>query len=87
MATLAIGLRNDSRVKGEYAGIEQPPVGITLLNVLDAINGFAYAVLGGREAPARAINAYLIGEKTKHGYSTGAEFERARKAIIDKHGK
>lgn len=84
VATLAVGLRSDSRVKGELLEIEQPPVGITLVQVFDAIQNLAYAVAGGKEEPRSLLNAYMTGEKESNGYSTGAEFERAKKAILER---
>ena len=82
IATLAVGLRADSRVKGYINGIEQPPVGITLVQMLDAIQYFAYAMAGGKEAPKSALNAYLTAKKTTDGYDTGEDFENAREAIL-----
>lgn len=64
--------------------IEQPPIGITLVQIFDAIQNFAYAIAGGKEAPRSALNAYMTGEKESNGYSTGAEFELAKKAIIER---
>ena len=85
IATLAVGLPLDSRVKGVFAGLEdQPPVGVSVLKVFDAVQNLAYAIAGGKEAPTSAINAYIRHENATDGYSSGAEFERARNAILEK---
>lgn len=82
LATLATGLRADSRVKGELMGVEQPPVGIMLVRVYDVINKLAWSIAGDGDMPADAINVFLTGEKTEDGYQNGEDFEQARRAIL-----
>lgn len=85
VATLAVGLRADSRTIGRIVGVKQQPmVGITLVQILDTINQLAWSISGTKDRPPLALNYYYTQEKEDAGMRTGADYEQARQAILGK---
>lgn len=84
VATLATGLRAESRTMGRIAGIvRQPHTGLTLVQILDTLNILAWMVGGNKSDRPKPNIAYYY-EQPKTGFRSGADFELARAEIIKK---
>lgn len=91
-ATLASGLRADSRIKMEMRGDKATPRDTLLAGIYDALVGVIWARAGAKGNPPPSAYAALIGEskgsKDREGkealrtYRTPEAFERARARII-----
>lgn len=95
IATLAAGLRDDSRIKMRLAGTHVRPSFLLSAMAVDALNILVWQQTEdghkGRNAPDR-IARHLLGEEMKENkniatFSTPEEFERRRKEIIDSYGR
>ena len=88
VAVLAIGLKNDSRIKMKMAGIKQPIETLLLAAAVDRLSLLVWSksknAQDGINRP-KSIYAQLIGveeEKNVQSYNSIEEFEMARKKII-----
>ena len=95
IATLAAGLRDDSRIKMRLAGTHVRPSFLLFAMAVDALNILVWQQTEdghkGRNAPDR-IARHLLGEEMKENkniatFSTPEEFERRRKEIIEGYGR
>ena len=94
IATLAAGLRDDSRIKMRLAGTHVRPSFLLSAMAVDALNILVWQQTEdghkGRNAPDR-IARDLLGEEIKENKNIAAfdspeEFERRRKEIIESYG-
>lgn len=95
IATLAAGLRDDSRIKMRLAGTHVRPSFLLSAMAVDALNILVWQQTEdghkGRNAPER-ITRFLLGEEKKENkniasFDTPEDFERRRKEIIDSYGR
>lgn len=95
IATLAAGLRDDSRIKMRLAGCRVRPLILLSAMMVDALNILVWQNTAdghkGRNAPER-IARVLLGEEEKESknieaFDTPEEFERRRKEIIEGYGR
>ena len=95
IATLAAGLRDDSRIKMRLAGTHVRPSFLLSAMAVDALNILVWQQTEdghkGRNAPDR-IARHLLGEEMKENkniasFDTPEDFERRRKEIIDSYGR
>lgn len=95
IATLAAGLRDDSRIKMCLAGTHVRPSFLLSAMAVDALNILVWQQTEdghkGRNAPDR-IARHLLGEEMKENkniasFDTPEDFERRRKEIIDSYGR
>lgn len=89
IATLAAGLRDDSRIKMRLAGCRVRPSFLLSAMTVDALNVLAWQQTEdghkGRNAPER-IARILLGEedqKEHAAFDTPEEYERRRKEILE----
>lgn len=85
IATLACGLRADSRIVGKMGGVkEQPPIYMLCAHLLDSVNALAWSLCGDKNhRPNSMVERIVAGQKETNGYSSVADFEKARKKILD----
>jgi len=95
IATLAAGLRDDSRIKMRLAGTHVRPSFLLSAMAVDALNILIWQQTEnghkGRNAPER-IARFLLGEEKKENkniasFDSPEEFERRRKEIIEGYGR
>lgn len=95
IATLAAGLRDDSRIKMRLAGAHVRPSFLLSAMAVDALNILVWQQTEdghkGRNVPDR-IARHLLGEEMKENkniasFDTPEDFERRRKEIIDSYGR
>lgn len=91
IATLAAGLRDDSRIKMRLAGCRVRPLFFLSAMMADALNILVWQNTEdghkGRNAPDRITRTLLGGADKENGniaaFDTPEEFERRRKEIIE----
>lgn len=86
LATFACGLRPESRTGSVRTHIVAQPVnGITLIQILDALNNIAWSIGGGEKDPPDALlKHYYDAPKETVGYKDGASYDRARAEILER---
>lgn len=72
-ATLAVGLRDNSRIKMTMSERKAPVDTILLAGILDRLS----VILGGDKAQLIAKNFITAKHETPHGFETAEEFEAA----------
>lgn len=88
VAVLAVGLREDSRIKMKISGIKNIPPQI-LIDVLavDTLRAIFYAIAGTKESKrSESMLSLMMGDETKEkmqGFTTAEEFEAERQRIIN----
>ena len=83
VATLACGLRADSRIVGKIAGVEeQPPVFLLTAQLLDSVNNLTWALSGEKKHRPPSVVEMLFKRKEGKGFDTPAEFEKERARIL-----
>lgn len=71
VATLAAGLRDDSRIKTELAGLKGDSKEIMLAYIFDRLGQVLYALCGGKgDAPETIADKYFIEKKQKTEYQS-----------------
>lgn len=87
LAVLASGLRDDSRIKMELAGMNHIPADIVIPQMADNISLIRYSLTAGEDAPAPAMLTQIMTgsdiKKETKGFSSPAEFEEARRRILE----
>lgn len=89
VATLACGLRPDSRIKLKLAGLETvPPLVLLGALAVDELRAIRFALLGrGKETPVfvtDVMQGNVQEERHAAGFDTAAEFEARRQAILER---
>lgn len=88
VATLACGLRENSRIKMKLSGEDIAFEQMMLINIYDRLNWLAWsktkAAQDGGDPPRSLLNAIMGTEEKeeKFGFSSGEEFERYRESIV-----
>ena len=92
-ATLSCGLRNDSRVKLEMAGVKITPEQMMLASIVDRIGMIGWMMSDrrkGRKRPASILQAIMGEEKARNenimAYVSGQEFMDEWNRLAGKEG-
>lgn len=89
LATLAVGLRDNSRVKMKMSGAKVPDNILLLAHIADVIRWIRWAMTedgaNNVNLPSSLVNLYygIEPEDTVRGYDTPEEYEAARRRIIE----
>lgn len=93
VAVLAIGLKDDSRIKMKLCGMKVPADTFLLAQIADAINTLVWMnskdCRSVSKRPKSLVEALTGADKAKErpiSFKTGAEFEAYRQALIRKGG-
>lgn len=92
VATLAAGLRDDSRIKMKLTGVKHPPEIILLASAVDRLSLLVWAQSKdgqkGRNKPPSIVAALTEEDRNKAekpvSFSTPEEFEAARAEILER---
>lgn len=90
IATLALGLPDDSRIKTKLAGLPAAKSTITQAAILDRLNTLIWLrtkdAVKGRNRPASIVQQLYDAARPKNvqGYDSGEEFMRAREALLNR---
>ena len=90
LATLACGLKADSRIKTKLAGVKvSPPFVLLGAMVVDELRAMRVGLFGGKEKPVYVTEVMEKGfEQPKvMTFKTGADFEAERRRIIERKKK
>ena len=87
VASLVIGLREDSRIKMKLSGAKAPSEIILLASIIDRLSVLVWMqtkdAQKGRNRP-KSLMSLLFPKETKTTvYKTGEDFEKARKKLIE----
>ena len=89
VATLSVGLREDSRIKLKMTGQKQPMNTLLLASIADRLSAFIYGFSGeaknGRNRPKSLVDMFLNGEREPEisVFDSPEAFERRRREIIE----
>lgn len=87
IATLALGLREDSRTKLKISGQKAPLETILQAVLLDQVNNLIYMLSDGKgEKPKRVSSIFLDDEETNEVFDTVEDFEKRWKEINEGGG-
>lgn len=85
VASLAVGLRDDSRIKMKLSGAKAPTEIILLASMVDKLNLLVWAKTKdaekGRNRPKSLLSIFYPKETNNTTYRTGEEFLKARKQL------
>ena len=86
VASLAVGLRDDSRIKIKLTGAKAPTEIILLASMVDKLNLLVWAKTKdaekGRNRPKSLMSVFYPKETNNTTYRTGEDFLQARKQLI-----
>lgn len=87
VASLVVGLRDDSRIKMKLSGAKAPSEIILLASIIDRLSVLVWMqtkdAQKGRNRP-KSLMSLLFPKETKATvYKTGEDFEKARKKLIE----
>ena len=86
IATLAAGLRNDSRIKHKVAKLNEVPAEYTLVHIADALSVLVCGLSGESDKLPPLYSDVMVGKreiKKQQGFDSIEAFEAARKRFID----
>ena len=87
-AALAVGLKENSRIKMHMEGASVDPLIMLLASIIDRLGLLVWMntkdAVHGRNRPASLVNALTDKKERATAFSSGKDFERARKQIISK---
>ena len=85
-ATLAVGLRGDSRIKMRIQEMTHISPVFSLVSIADTLSQLAHALVGKEGSPPPALLSDIMNGKQSHkeseGFSSIEEFEAVRKRIF-----
>lgn len=89
LGILSAGLRENSRIRQKLEGIKADPDTIILAKIYDVVNTILWTKTKdaekGRNQPKSFAQMFIdSGEPEPAHYANGAEFEKARKELIEK---
>lgn len=89
VATLAAGLRDDSRIKTIIRGETVPYNVVLMATIIDRLNAIIWQNGGGKGSRPQSIAEQLLNPPTKKhteitAFATPEDFESARRAILGK---
>ena len=88
VATLACGLKADSRIKTKMAGVKiSPPNSLLYALIVDELRVMRYGFMGDKKSKPVFITEMMangLPEKETKGFSTAEEFEAKRREIIER---
>ena len=88
VATLACGLKADSRIKTKMAGVKiLPPNSLLYALIVDELRVIRYWIMGDKKNKPVFITDMMangLPEKETKGFSTADEFEAKRREIIER---
>lgn len=86
VAALAVGLRDDSRIKMSMSGAKAPTDILLLAAAVDRLSLLVWAQTKdaekGRNRPKSVLESLQPKEKTSVGYDSGEDFTRERNRLI-----
>ena len=86
VASLVVGLRDDSRIKMKISGAKAPTEIILLASAVDRLSMLVWAKTKdaekGRNRPKSLLDIMYPKETNNTTYKTGEEFEKARKELL-----
>jgi len=90
VATLAAGLREDSRVRMKHSNAIVSPDSMLLIGIIDRLNWLMWSKTTdaekGRNRPKPILDGLFLGAR-KNGpetFKTGADFEKARNELLQR---
>ena len=87
-ATLACGLKPDSRIKTKMAGVKTSPPNLLLLAlIVDELRAIRYGLMGDKRNKPVFVSELMengLPEKETKGFSTVADFEAAKAKIMER---
>lgn len=88
IATLACGLKADSRIKTKMAGVQLlPPNSLLYALIVDEIRALKWALVGDKSQKPTYITELMekgLPKKEIQGFRTAEEFERRRRELIER---
>lgn len=89
LATMACGLRGESRIMCKMAGVEtSPPIVLFMAKIADELAAIRWMLSGDKKNRPEFLVPIILGEVQDPGeaasFSTVDEFERRRKEIIER---
>lgn len=86
VASLSVGLRDDSRIKMKMSGAKAPTEIILLASMVDKLNLLIWTKTKdaekGRNRPKSLMSIFYPKETNNTTYRTGEEFLKARKQLV-----
>ncbi len=87
VASLVVGLRDDSRIKMKLSGAKAPSEIILLASIIDRLSVLVWMqtkdAQKGRNRPKSLLDIMYPKETNNTVYRTGEDFEKARKKLIE----
>jgi len=87
VASLVVGLRDDSRIKMKLSGAKAPAEIILLASIIDRLSVLVWMqtkdAQKGRNRPKSLLDIMYPKETNNTVYRTGEDFEKARKKLIE----
>lgn len=88
VATLACGLKADSRIKTTMAGVKvSPPNSLLYALIVDELRSLRWGLMGDKKHMPVFVTEMMangLPEKETRGFNTAEEFERKRREIIER---
>lgn len=79
IATLAAGLKQDSRIMQKISGIVYPPISLLAMRIADDLTLFRYGFSSSDERPYLFLDHLEVSKGEVKGFKTAEEFENAWK--------
>lgn len=88
IATLACGLKADSRIKTKMVGVKiSPPNSLLYALIVDELRSLRWGFMGDKKHMPTFVTEIMangLPEKGTQGFDTAEEFERKRREIIER---
>ena len=88
VATLACGLKADSRIKTKMAGVKiSPPNSLLYALIVDELRSLRWGFMGNKKHMPTFVTEIMangLPEKGTQGFDTAEEYERKRREIIER---
>ena len=88
VATLACGLKADSRIKTKMAGVKiSPPNSLLYALIVDELRSLRWGLMGDKKHMPTFVTEMMangLPDKDTRGFNTAEEFERKRREIIER---
>ena len=88
VATLACGLKADSRIKTKMAGVKtSPPNSLLYALIVDELRAVRYGLMGDKKSKPVFVTDLMangLPEKETESFSTAEEFEAKRREILER---
>jgi len=88
VAVLAVGLRDNSRIKMKLSGIHVAPDMLLMTTIVDQLNLLLWTktkdAAKGRNRPKSILGNFAKSNNAESSFETGEDFEKARNKILKK---